>query len=86
MGLNGKPAEVVLLKLKKAKNPFGINIAKTHNPDIIGERAIEDISNTYKLSKIMLKEKENLMYVVLNLSCPNTAEGKTFEDPSAFQD
>merc|ERR1711920_265048 len=25
-------------------------------------------------------------FVVLNVSCPNTAEGKTFEDPAALRD
>lgn len=61
------------------KFPFGINIAKTHDPSILGEKAIEDFLYTFK----KLYSFGN--YVTLNISCPNTVEGKTFEDPEALK-
>ncbi len=81
MGLNGDPAEVVAQRLKRYNSSrFAVNIAKTHNPEIIGDKAIEDVRQSY----ILLK---NLgIYTVLNLSCPNTAEGKTFEDPKCLEE
>lgn len=78
MGLNGEPAEVVCEKLKQAKGIFGVSVAKTHSPDIMGDAAFRDVLGTYKLVK------ELGVYTTLNVSCPNTKEGKTFEDPSAL--
>lgn len=76
MGLNGDPAEVVAERLKKAKsNAFGVNIAKTHSPDIMGDNAIRDFVNSYQLLKSLG------IYIVINISCPNTRKGRTFEDP-----
>lgn len=81
MGLNGLPAAQVVENIKKANNKhFGINITKTHSPDILGDKAIEDVASTYKLIN------EYGLYNVLNISCPNTKEGKTFEDPSALSE
>lgn len=75
MGLNGDPASVVYGRLANCKsNNFAINIAKTHDPSIIGDAAIEDVSKTYGLFCTMG------LYNVINISCPNTAEGKTFEE------
>lgn len=84
MGLNGDPASDVARRLKKcASRTYGTNIAKTHNPDILGDDAIRDIMATYQT----LKEHDALgFYTVINVSCPNTREGKTFEDASAFHD
>jgi dihydroorotate dehydrogenase len=86
MGLNGDSADVVIGRLRETKAPYGLNIAKTHNPNIIGDKAIEDIQYTYQSAKSFLQDQSNLMYVVINVSCPNTAEGKTFEDPSALRE
>ena len=81
MGLNGDPAEIVFNRLKKVSHPyFGINIAKTHNPEIIGDKAIEDMVSSYDLLKYFG------IYTVLNISCPNTKEGKTFEDPRSLDE
>ena len=82
MGLNGDPAPVVAERLKKAPKHamYGVNVAKTHSPDIMGDAAITDIINCYHLVK-------NLgFYTVLNVSCPNTKEGKTFESPGALRE
>ena len=82
MGLNGISAYVAQERLSKAKDPysFAVSIAKTHNPEILGESAIKDIIDSYALLK-------NLgIYTAINVSCPNTAEGKTFEDPGSFRE
>jgi len=85
MGLNGHPAHIIVDKLKEAKNPFAVNITKTRSQDIMGDDAIRDITNTYKLVK-NLEEGGKLIYITLNVSCPNTAEGKTFEDPAVLEE
>ena len=75
MGLNGDPAYFVAERLKKARNDrhYGVNIAKTHNPDIIGDRGIRDIVETFKLLHGFGA------YTAINISCPNTREGTTFQ-------
>lgn len=81
MGLNGLPVEEVRENLKGySRASFAINIAKTHSPDIMGDKAIEDIVHTYKTIG------NRGLYTALNISCPNTAEGKTFEDPAALRE
>ena len=75
MGLNNDGARSVSQKLKKLSPqlPFAVNIAKTHSPTIIGNRGIDDFISSYK-------QLNNYgIYTALNISCPNTAEGKTFE-------
>ena len=77
MGLNGDPAEVVAARLAKVQTPyFGVNIAKTHSPDILGDAAIQDICSSYE------RLNHFGLYTAINVSCPNTREGKTFEDPA----
>ena len=80
MGLNNDGVRTISRRLKKTKSgiPIGVNIAKTHNPSIIGEKAILD----YKISFDIVKQFAD--YVTLNISCPNTTEGKTFEDPESL--
>mgnify|MGYP001606052891 FL=1 len=80
MGLNCIPAELARERLSQAENPFsfGVSIAKTHNEKIVGDKAIEDIINSYNLLKHLG------LYTVINISCPNTKEGKTFEVPESF--
>jgi dihydroorotate dehydrogenase len=81
MGLNGEPAEIVANRLAGCKNQrYGVNIAKTHSPDIMGDAAIRDIIDSYKILRKLG------IYTVLNISCPNTAEGKTFEHPQALKE
>ncbi len=77
MGLNGLPSVEVAQRLNTLVAPhipFGVNIAKTHSPDIMGDKAILDISECYRLMQ------GYGFYTVLNISCPNTREGRTFED------
>jgi dihydroorotate dehydrogenase len=81
MGLNGVRAELVAHGLRRfAPNTLAVNIAKTNNPDIMGDMAIRDMVDSYKLLKGLG------LYTVLNISCPNTADGKTFEDHSALRE
>ena len=81
MGLNGDPAAAVarrLLAKPQAAAACGINIAKTHDAAIVGDAAVEDVLGSYRLLK------QIGLYTVLNVSCPNTREGKTFEEPAAL--
>lgn len=80
LGLNNDGVQTISRRLKKldVSIPIGINIAKTHDPNITGEDAIRD----YVTSFVMLKEIAD--YITLNISCPNTTEGKTFEEPETL--
>ncbi|MFT6832976.1 MAG: dihydroorotate dehydrogenase [Planctomycetota bacterium] len=82
MGLNNHGADVVAARLARTKRPAGfrlaINIAKTHSPDILGDAGLEDFVTS---TRALLPHAD---FLVLNVSCPNTAEGKTFESPEAL--
>jgi len=89
MGLNNDGADVVAARLEKysclgkadasaKRMPIGINIAKTHSPEIMGAKAVDDFVASYS------KLERYADFVVLNVSCPNTAEGKTFEEPATL--
>ncbi len=82
MGLGNHGAERIAPRLKRLAHrpafPMGVNIAKTHSPDILGERALADFASTYR------RVANHASYITLNVSCPNTAEGKTFEDPATL--
>lgn len=83
MGLNNQGAARVarrLARLPKARAPLGINLVKTNDPRIEGEQAIADFVESFRLLAPLAG------YVTLNLSCPNTSEGKTFEDPNTLDD
>ncbi|MDO8518932.1 MAG: quinone-dependent dihydroorotate dehydrogenase, partial [Deltaproteobacteria bacterium] len=82
MGLPNQGADAVAKRLAKTKDkiPYGINIAKT--PDNYSppyRSGIEDFLATFD------KLKDFGKYIVFNLSCPNTAGGKTFEEPEVFK-
>jgi len=82
MGLNNDGAQTIAKRLEKMRSsrnrPLGVNVAKTHDPEIMGETAIEDFRTTFRLVA------PHAQYVALNVSCPNTREGKTFEAPDAL--
>jgi dihydroorotate dehydrogenase len=82
MGLNNDGAQTIVkrLKNKKIDIPLGINIAKTHNSDIMGKAAIQDYVHSF------IEAKKIADYITVNISCPNTSMGKTFEDPSALDE
>lgn len=72
LGLNGEGADAVAAKLAKVKFglPIGLNIAKTNDPEITGDAAIQDILYTFNKIKTL-----PFTYVTINASCPNTKEG-----------
>lgn len=82
MGLNNHGAEAVAQRLASTPRPpgfvLGINVAKTHSPDILGDAGIEDFRQSVR------QLAPHADYLALNVSCPNTAEGKTFETPEAL--
>ncbi|CAE7322257.1 pyrD [Symbiodinium natans] len=85
MGLNNEGAACVAARLKTFSRadgsaPIGINIAKTHSPAIVGPAAVDDFVQSFTTLAPLAD------FVVINVSCPNTAEGKTFEEPSALAD
>ncbi len=82
MGLNNQGAERIAARLQQQRGsiaiPIGVNLAKTHDPTIEGEAAVLDFLESFELLAPLAS------YVALNISCPNTAEGKTFEEPDAL--
>lgn len=89
MGLNNRGSETICRDFseKKSHKPFlyrdfpvGINIAKTHDPSITGDEAIRDYVTSYSHARFIAD------YITLNISCPNTREGKTFEDIPALRE
>ena len=86
MGLNNAGAQATAHRLagldRDARRARGfvlaVNVAKTHSPDILGDAGVDDFRETVRH---VLPHADLL---VLNVSCPNTAEGKTFETPDAL--
>lgn len=82
MGLNNHGAKRIAERLKgtlpQVQYPVGINLAKTHSPAIMGDAALEDFRMSFREVAPLAS------YIVLNISCPNTTEGKTFEDAEAL--
>lgn len=82
MGLNNEGADVICDRLEQSKPdiPVGVNIAKTNDVSIRGDAALQDYLYSYE------KAQNAADYITVNISCPNTGEGKTFEDPGALRD
>ena len=82
MGLNNDGVEVVVKRLSGIVTgiPKGINIAKTHDPSITGSKAIEDYLKSYRIAEPAAD------YITLNISCPNTSDGKTFEQKEPLKE
>lgn len=82
MGLNNDGAEIITGRLRKTSLgvPLGINIAKTNDPAISGQQAVEDYVFSFKLAE------QTADYITINISCPNTEDGKTFEEPEGLRD
>lgn len=80
MGLNNDGAQTVVKRLQNSDYtiPLGLNIAKTHDPGIMGADALDDYLFSYKQARKIAD------YITVNISCPNTAEGKTFEEPEVL--
>lgn len=82
MGLNNDGAFVIAKRISSLnlKIPLGVNIAKTNDSRIYGDAALQDYLYSYE------KACSAADYVTVNISCPNTGEGKTFEDPAALRE
>ncbi len=80
MGLNNDGAARVAERLARTarRRPLGVNLAKTHDPVVMGETALDDFRRSFRRLAPLAG------YVALNISCPNTREGKTFEAPDAL--
>jgi len=82
MGLNNDGAVAIAHRIAGVKGdmrvPLGINIVKTHRPGLNGAEAVED----FRKSFVQLAPMAD--YVALNVSCPNTDDGKTFEEPASL--
>lgn len=82
MGLNNKGAPKIARKLQRLAGrssiPLGVNIAKTHDSEIMGDAAIDDFRESFRLLAPAAD------YVALNISCPNTRDGKTFEESGSL--
>ncbi|MEO1022601.1 MAG: quinone-dependent dihydroorotate dehydrogenase [Bacteroidota bacterium] len=80
MGLNNDGASVICDRLKQLDLdiPLGVNIAKTNDGSIHGQAALDDYLFSYELAQSVSD------YITINISCPNTGEGKTFEDPATL--
>lgn len=80
MGLNNQGTDAITGRLESLdlNIPLGVNVAKTNDPNIHGDDAIADYVYSYK------KAQKVADYITVNISCPNTGEGKTFEDPDAL--
>lgn len=82
MGLNGDPVEEVAARLAKvADRWYAVNVARSNRPELVGDKAVDDIAYTY--SRVCTLG----LYVVVNVSCPNeSGPGKTFERPEPLRD
>lgn len=76
LGLNSVGSQIVLARLRNAqfRIPTGLNLVKTANPEISGETAMEDYVQNFAVFYHIAD------FITLNVSCPNTADGQTFED------
>lgn len=81
MGLNNEGAPAVAKRLGEYEDvtmPVGINLAKTHDPSIMGDAARADFCISFR------HLAPHAAYIALNVSCPNTRSGKTFETPDTL--
>jgi len=81
MGLNNDGALVIarrLARLSRGPVPIGANLVKTHDPAIAGSGALDDFEASFRAVAPVAR------WITLNVSCPNTVEGKTFEEPAAL--
>lgn len=83
VGLPSEGAHAVHNRIQNARTrgldlPVGINIAKTPDPKISGDAALDDYCNSIRILAPVAD------YLALNISCPNSHDGRTFEAPGAL--
>jgi dihydroorotate dehydrogenase len=82
MGLNNAGVDAIVPRLAALKSgvPLFVNVAKSHDANLNGDEAIADyvetVSKVYAYADVL----------VLNISCPNSGDGRTFEDPEILLD
>lgn len=83
MGLNNDGSRAVARRIEQLRptlhRPLGINVAKSHEEGLTGDAAVEDFRRAVR------ELGPHADYVTLNLSCPNTPDGRTFEVPEHFR-
>ena len=77
-GLYNQGADVISHRLANArfKIPIGFSVAKTNDPSLGLEEGIQD----YR--KAFLRMHPLGAYTTINVSCPNTSDGITYQDPN----
>ena len=82
LGLNNDGAQTICRRLEhqNISIPLGVNIAKTNDPALTGDRATEDYVISYTQANRIAD------YITINISCPNTEDGKSFEHPAIFRE
>lgn len=79
MGLNNGGVEATTRRLAALRDrpvPIFVNVAKSPDPAIEGDAAIADYVFTIERVRAVADA------IVLNISCPNSGDGRTFEDPA----
>ncbi len=81
-GLANQGAERIYKRIrgKKFRIPIGISIAKTNDISIKGEDSVNDYFKSFEIMKNIGD------YITINISCPNTGDGRSFEDPILLED
>lgn len=82
MGLNNAGAAAAAARiaaLPRRPVPIFVNVAKTHDPALCGEAAIADYVESIAAVRAVADA------LVLNISCPNSGDGRTFEDPELLR-
>ncbi len=79
MGLPSEGAEAVARRLRdRPPIPVFVNVTRTADPSLTFEAGIEDLCRAITVLAPVSDA------VVLNLSCPNTPDGRTFQEPEAL--
>jgi len=82
MGLNNQGAEATAARLAaliRRPVPIFVNVAKSHDGRLMGDAAIDDYVRSIGLMAPVADA------LVLNISCPNSGDGRTFEDPDLLR-
>ncbi len=81
MGLNNLGVQALQPRIASlpADWPVGISLVKTPDAQLMGQAGLDEFIAAYQAVA------GYGAYVCLNISCPNTEEGKTFEDPETLE-
>jgi len=83
MGLNNDGARKIVARLRdyslSSDFVLAVNVVKTNDNPLVEEKAIDDFVTGVKQAAQIAR------LIVLNISCPNTDDGKTFEEPASLK-